>query len=303
MRYLNPRLYERVLQKKKKLDSLRPLPESLVRKIRGQMQVEYVYNSNAIEGNTLTLRETQLILEEGITVANKPLRDVLEARNHPEALKYIEDVAKSGQLREEHLLNLHQLVMNRVVEDAGTYRRGEVRITGAKFIPLPPYEVPFKIRDMIEEYNRNSDELAPIELAAWTHHRLVHIHPFTDGNGRVARLLTNLIMLRYGYPLAVILRVDRKKYLDSLGKADAGNLAPFANFIAANLEQSLDTYLRAMNPKQDPLLPISEACKGTRFSPEYISLLARTRRIPALKIGRKWMISKSTLREYMREVT
>jgi excisionase family DNA binding protein len=142
-----------------------------------------------------------------------------------------------------------------------------------------------------------------VRLAALTHHQLVYIHPFTDGNGRVARLLMNLILLRYGYPIALILRVDRKKYLDSLGKADAGNLAPFANFIAANVEQSLDTYLRAMNPEQDPLLTISEACKGTRFSPEYISLLARTRRLPALKIGRKWMISKSTLREYMNEVS
>jgi excisionase family DNA binding protein len=266
------------------------------------MQVEYVYNSNAIEGNTLTLRETQLILEEGITISNKPLRDVLEARNHPEALKYVEDVAKSGQLKEEHLLNLHQIIMKGVVEDAGTYRRGEVQITGAKFIPPPSYEVPFKIRELVAEYNRNPDELVPIELAAWTHHQLAHIHPFTDGNGRVARLLSNLILLRYGYPMAVILRVDRKKYLDSLTEADAGDLAPFANFLAANVEQSLDTYLRAMNPKQDPLLPISEVCKGTRFSPEYVSLLARTRRLPALKIGRKWMISKSTLREYMKEV-
>jgi len=263
------------------------------------MQVEYIYNSNAIEGNTLSLRETQLILEEGITVGGKPLREILEVRNHPGAIDFIEKVATSGELKEEQILSIHQIIVKDIIEDAGRYRTGEVRITGTDYIPSPAYDIPFHIRDMIKTYNRNPDELAPIELAAWLHHRLVQIHPFHDGNGRVARLLMNLTLLHYGYPMTVILRVDRKKYYDTLRKADKGNLAPFANFIASAVEQTIDTYLRAIDPAADPLLPVSEASRGTPFSPEYLSLLARTRRIPAIKIGRKWMVPRSAVQAYI----
>ncbi len=290
MRLLNERIYGRLLEKKRRLDNSRPLPPSVVRKIQERLQVEYIYNSNAIEGNTLTLRETQLILEEGITVGGKPLREILEAKNHPEALKYMEDVAKSNDLKEEKILDLHQILMRNIQTDAGRYRTGEVRITGTDFIPPPSYDVPFEMQRMVQECNRNPNELVPIELAAWVHHRLTQIHPFPDGNGRVARLLMNLALIRHGYPMTVILRVDRKKYYDTLKKADKGNPSPFTNFIASNVEQTLDTYLRAINPRQDPLLTISQASKGTPFSAEYLSLLARTRRVPAIKIGRKWMI-------------
>lgn len=299
MGLLTERLHKRILQKKKKLDDLRPLPSTVVRKLRGQMQIEYIYNSNAIEGNTLTLRETQLVLEEGITVGGKPLREIMEVRNHPEAIEFIENVAKSNELKEEYILTVHQIIMKNSIEDAGRYRTREVRIAGTNYMPPPAYEVPFEIRGMIEKYNRNPDEFVPIELAAWVHHKLVQIHPFHDGNGRVARLLSNLTLLHFGYPMTVILRVDRKRYYDTLRKADKENLAQFANFIASAVEQALDTYLRAIDPAQDPLIPISEASKGTPYSPEYLSLLARTRRIPATKIGKKWLVSKSAIQEYI----
>lgn len=299
MRLLRLQLYERILENKKKLDDLRPLPASVTQKISQQMRVEYTYNSNAIEGNTLTLNETKIVIEDGITVGGKPLREIQEIKNHPEAIKYIEDVSKSSELKEHQILTIHQIVMKDVVEEAGRYRTGNVTISGSTYMPPPPYEIPFHIQAMIEKYDRNIDELSPIELATWLHHRFVQIHPFRDGNGRVARLLMNLTLLRHGYPMAVILRVDRKKYYEALQKADKGNLAPLANFIASSVEQSLDTYLRAIDPNAEPLISISEASKGTPFSSEYLSLLARTRRIPARKIGKNWMVTRSIVRQYI----
>jgi len=301
MRLLNERLHARILDKKKKLDSLRPLPASVVESIYRSMQVEYTYNSNAIEGNTLTLNETKIVIEDGITVGNKPLREVQEIKNHPEAIKFIEAISDGRELTEQDILTVHQIVLKEVIQEVGRYRTGIVAISGSTFQPPPPYEVPFQMQEMIVWYNRNSDELSPIELATWLHHRFVQIHPFRDGNGRVSRLLMNLALLRYGYPMAILLRVDRKKYYKALQNADNGNLAPLANFVASAVEQSLDTYLRAIDPNAEPLVSIAEASRGTPFSQEYVSLLARTRRIPARKIGKNWMVTRSNVREYIEQ--
>ena len=284
-----------------RLDAFRPLPATFVRKIQEQMQLEYIYNSNSIEGNTLTLRETQLVLEEGITVGGKPLREILEVKNHPEAITYVERLASGNELKETDILTLHQILMKDILGGAGRYRTAEVRIKGSTHIPAPAYEIPFKIRDMLETYNRNPNELLPIEMAARLHHQLVHIHPFHDGNGRIARLLMNLTLLHYGYPMTIILRADRKRYYNSLQIADRGNLIPFTNFIGSNVEQALDLHLRAIEPTRDALLPISEAAKGTPYSAEYLSLLARKGRISATKTGKKWLISKQTIQRYLQE--
>ena len=303
MPLLDTRVHQRILEKKKRLDALRPLPASMVHKIQQQMEIEYIYNSNAIEGNTLKLRETQLILEEGITIEGKSLREHLEARNHPKAIRYVEKLT-GRSLKEQDIFVLHQIIMKRIAEDAGRFRATEVRISGADFIPPSAYEVPHLITELIDWYNRNPDELRPIELAAILHHGLVHIHPFRDGNGRVARLLMNLALMRNGYPIAVILNVDRKKYYDVLKKADTGDPTALTNFVAAAVERSLDLYLRALYPteKDDKLLTLAEASKASPYSQEYLSLLARRRRIAAVKIGRKWMISKKALQEYLKEL-
>jgi cell filamentation protein, protein adenylyltransferase len=296
--FLNRRVYVRILAKKKKLDAARPLPPSVAAQIARTMRVEYTYNSNAIEGNTLTLNETKIVIEDGITVGGKPLREIQEVKNHPEAIGYVEEVGNSKELIEQQILTIHQIIMKDVVEDAGRYRTGMVTISGSNYMPPPPHDIPFQMQDMIGRYNRNIEELSPIELAAWLHHRFVQIHPFRDGNGRVARLLMNLTLLRHGYPMAVIRKVDRKKYYDALQKADNGKLAPLSNFIASSVEQSLDDYLRAIDPNAEPLISIREASKGTRFSQEYLSLLVRTRRIPARKIGKNWMVTRKDVREY-----
>jgi Fic family protein len=297
---LTSRIHERILSKKIRLDAHRPLPPEIVKKIQEQMQIQYIYNSNAIEGNSLNLRETQLVIEQGITIGGKSLREYLEARNHPEALRYIEEIG-IRELREIDIFTLHQIIMKGIVDSTGQYRTSEVRIAGTNMVPPPAYEVPFLMQDLVDWINRNPNELAPVELAAVLHHKFEHIHPFTDGNGRVGRLLMNLVLLRFGYPIAVIQRVDRKKYLDALSKADTGDLKSIARVIASAVEQSLDLHLRAVESTDEPLQSISVASKETPFSSEYLSLLARKGRIPAIKVGRNWMITKTTISEYAKE--
>ena len=292
--------HERITSKKSRLDAHRPLPPEIVKKIQEQMQIQYTYNSNAIEGNTLNLRETQLVIEQGITIGGKSLREHLEAQNHPEALRYIEEIG-NRELREIDILTLHQIIMKGIVDNAGRYRTTQVLIAGTNMVPPPAYDVPFLMQDLVDWVNKNPSELVPVELAAVLHHKFEHIHPFIDGNGRVGRLVMNLILLRLGYPIAVIRQVDRKRYLDALSKADGGNLRPIVRVIALAVEQSLDLHLRAVESTQEPLQRISLASKETPYSSEYLSLLARKGRIPATKVGRNWMITKSTIGEYTRE--
>jgi len=301
--YLDSRVHDRILEKKRRLDAHRPLTSSTVRRVQREMEVEYIFNSNAIEGNTIKLRETQLILERGLTIQGKSLREHLEVRNHPRAIKYLEKTTRRA-VRDQDILTLHQIVMKGIDDEAGRFRTTEVRIAGADFMPPPAYEVSHLIENLVDWYNRDPDELRPIELAAILHHRFVWVHPFHDGNGRVARLLMNLALIRSGYPVAVILNVDRSKYYDTLKKADNGNPTSFVNFAASAVERSLDLYLRALEPtgKEDRLLSLSEAAKMTRYTQEYLSLLARKRRIAAVKIGRTWMITQRELRRYVKEV-
>ena len=227
----------------------------------------------------------------------------MEARNHPKAIEYIERIASRG-LKEQDILALHQLIMKGIEKEPGRYRSSETRIAGANSLPPPAYEVPFLMKELIDWCNQNPDELRPIELASILHHRFVHIHPFHDGNGRVARLLMNLVLIRGGYPASTILNTDRKKYYDVLKRADNDDIAPLANFVAAAVEQSLDLWLRALEPtkEDDILLSLTEASKGSPYSSEYLSLLARKRRIGAVKIGRNWMITKRSLQRYSQEL-
>jgi Fic family protein len=299
---LDSRVHERIVEKKKRLDAQRPLPASAVRRVQQEMEVSYIFNSNAIEGNTIKLRETQMILERGLTIEGRSLREHLEVRNHPKAIHYIERITKRD-LKMQDILVIHQIIMKGIDDEAGRFRTTEVRIAGADFIPPPAYEVPHLLKDLVDWYNRNPDELRPIELSAILHHQFVWIHPFHDGNGRAARLLMNLALLRFGYPIAVILNVDRAKYYDTLKKADRGEKAPFVGLVATAAEASLDLYLRALEPtaKGDRLMSLSDAAKISPYSQEYLSLLSRKRRIAAVKVGRKWMITERELQRYKKE--
>jgi len=301
MQMLKPQMYARILSKKKTLDNLRPLPPQLVKKLWEQMQIEFTYNSNAIEGNTLSLRETQLVIQEGITVRGKSLREHLEARNHPDAINYIENLARKGNtIKQDDILKAHELLMRGIDDqNTGKYRTGQVRVAGATFMPPSASKIQSMISELLQTLNQNPDELRPIELAAFFHHKLVYIHPFLDGNGRTARLLMNVILMRSGYPFTILLKVDRPKYLRTLSEADHGNLIPFANFVANCVERSLDIYLLAFE-KEAEILTLQEASKLTPYTQEYLSLLARKGSIGAFKLGRNWVITKKALNEYLK---
>ncbi len=299
MNLLDERIHERIIAKKVRLDSYRPLSENLVRKLHENMEIAYTYNSNAIEGNTLTLQETKLVIREGITVSGKSLSEHLEAVNHPKAIAYIEGMIKD-KIEEKNILELHKILFSGFCENAGNYRNCQVYIEGRDFMPPPAFEVPELMKDLVEWLDKNPEELRPIELAAIFHHKLVFIHPFDDGNGRVGRLLMNLILIKNGYPLTVIRQVDRRKYYSSLIKADNGDPKNLVNFVARCVEQSLDIYLRSFEPSEpkNKLLSLAEASKLTPYSPEYLSLLARRGLIGAVKVGRNWQVSQNALEEY-----
>jgi Fic family protein len=302
MALINKKIHQRVLDKKRKLEGLRPLPSSLVARLKKQMMIEYTYNSNAIEGNTLTLRETQLVIEEGITVGGKSITETLEAKNHPEAIEFIERLVDAkSELTEDAILQLHRLIMSNITEDAGHYRTMGVRITGATFMPPPSSEVKPRIDELLKWLRENPDELTPIELAAVFHHRFVQIHPSSQGNGRTARLLMNALLMKDGYPfIAIVPKLDRPKYLKTLMEADLGNTSSFVNFIARCVERALDMYLDAL--EEPKILTLAEASQITPYSQEYLSLIARKGLLGAYKQGRKWVVSRPELDRYLASV-
>jgi len=302
MALINKKIHQRVLDKKRKLEGLRPLPSSLVARLKKQMMIEYTYNSNAIEGNTLTLRETQLVIEEGITVGGKSMTETLEAKNHPEAIEFSERLVDAkSELTEDVILQLHRLIMSNITEDAGHYRTMGVRITGATFMPPPSSEVKPRIDELLKWLRENPDELTPIELAAVFHHRFVQIHPFSQGNGRTARLLMNALLMKDGYPfIAIVPKLDRPKYLKTLMEADLGNTSSLVNFIARCVERALDMYLDAL--EEPKILTLAEASQITPYSQEYLSLIARKGLLGAYKQGRKWVVSRRELDRYLASV-
>lgn len=304
MTLLDANIHRRLLAKKQRLDIHRPLSSQALKKLHETLEIAYTYNTNAIEGNTLTLKETQLVIREGITIRGKSLSEHLEAKNHPAAIAYVENMVNSP-LEEENVLELHRILFSGFCEGAGSYRNCQVYIEGRDIMPPPAFEVQQLIRDLLGWLKNNPEELRPIELAAVFHHRFVEIHPFDDGNGRVGRLLLNLLLIKNGYPLTVIKTVDRRRYYDSLQKADNGNPRPIVNFVARCVEQSLDLYLSAVEPTEPKtqLISLAEAAKHTPYSQEYLSLLARQGKIGAVKVGRNWQISKKALEKYQSKIS
>jgi Fic family protein len=187
---LEPRLLARLQQKKAALEALRPLPAAAVRRLHEQLALEWTYNSNAIEGSTLTLRETQLILETGLTIGGKTLREHLEVINHQEAIAYVEVLANQAEaITPFHVRQIHKLVLVRIDdEQAGQYRQLPVRIAGSAHQPAEAWQVAGLMDDWAEWLNEAASTLHPVEQAALAHHRLVAIHPFLDGNGRTAHI-------------------------------------------------------------------------------------------------------------------
>ena len=217
-------------------------------KVTRALEVEYTYESNRIEGNTLTLQETALVIEKGLTIGAKSLREHLEAINHIHALDYVKELVQDKTpITETILLNIHKLVLQSIDNaNAGTYRKVQVMISGVKYIPPQPYLIFKQMEDFFIWYNEYKDNLHPVLLSAELHERLVTIHPFIDGNGRTSRLLMNLVLLQHGYPIA-ILKGDtesRLQYYAALEQAQLhNNKQPFLKLIATAVKEALQRIL------------------------------------------------------------
>lgn len=238
--------YTNLDQLKEQLNHLR---QNHSDKVAQAFDIEYTYESNKIEGNTLTLQETALVIEKGLTIGGKSLNEHLEAINHQHAIEYIKELAQKNQtITERDLLQIHQLILQGIDNlHAGKYRNVQVLISGAKHVPPQPYMVAKQMEDLFIWYNENKDHLHAVELSAEMHERLVTIHPFIDGNGRTARLLMNLILLQNGFPIA-ILKGDvesRLKYYGALETAQTENAKqPFLDLITENVKETMERIIK-----------------------------------------------------------
>lgn len=247
-RRTKPTLLQIIEEKKAQLSSMRPLTQGEVERLAEEFMVEFTYNSNAIEGNTLTLKETAMALE-GMTIDQKPLKDHLEAVGHRDAFLYVQDIAtKDLPLSESIIKNIHSLVLINRPEDKGIYRRIPVRIMGAFTEPVQPYLVEPKMTELMAVNEERKQTMTDIERIALFHLEFEGIHPFIDGNGRTGRLILNLDLIRNGYPPINVKFSDRKRYYEAF---DAfyreGNSSEMTNLIAEYINQRLDDYLNIIN--------------------------------------------------------
>ena len=192
---------------KEQLSALCPLPEEALKKIQDALDIEYTYESNRIEGNTLTLQETALVVNEGVTISGKSMREHLEAINHAEAISYIKDIAKQDiEISERTIKEIHALILHGIDrENAGRYRTVPVMISGSTHMPPQPYLIEKQVEDFILRLKQmEMEKVHPVLIAAYLHDELVRIHPFIDGNGRTSRLLMNLYLLRHGYVIITL---------------------------------------------------------------------------------------------------
>lgn len=236
--------YERLLEKRSKLIEIRKSnSENLFDNFNKAFEIDYAHNSTAIEGNTLTLIETKVLLEDEISVGNKSLREIYEVVNHNKAFAYVKKcISENKPLDENIVKDIHSILMENILV-GGVYRNVEVRITGAKHKPPAPSEMYYQIKEFFSNINSKSD-LNPIELAAWTHAEFVKIHPFVDGNGRTSRLIMNYQLMRNGFLPMSVNKEDRLEYFNYLEEyAVNSNLELFADFVAELEEQQLDEYL------------------------------------------------------------
>ncbi|MBY4725861.1 MULTISPECIES: Fic family protein [Burkholderia] len=237
-------LLEAVDADKAKLDAARPLPPHTLASLREKLMLEWTYHSNAIEGNTLTLRETKVVLE-GITVGGKSLREHFEATNHRDAILYVEEiVGKQETLSEWQIRNIHALVLKGIDDgEAGRYRRENVVIAGASTTPPDFLHLPAEMAALID-WDTQAGAMHPVARAAELHTRFVKIHPFVDGNGRTGRLLLNFELMKSGYPPAVIRKEDRLAYYDTLDEAcTTADYSGITRLVAESVQRSLDAYL------------------------------------------------------------
>ena len=247
-------ILNKIEENRKKIQDFRPLKPAEIQELDNYFKVGTTYSSNALEGNSLTITETKILIEDGITVGGKPVKDYYEASGHSSAYDYMVKIAKEKPpvINEEIILKLHHLFYNKVdIENAGKYRVEQVFISGTEYLPPSAEEVPQLMKEFIENINLK-DSLHPIEFAALLHKGLVDIHPFIDGNGRTARLLMNLVLVSEGYGVALIPPVLRREYIDSLiisQREKNSDVEPFIKLIAECVIETERDYCRILKIK------------------------------------------------------
>ena len=292
---------ERIHEKKRELDKKRPIPSYVLKSIKDSLSIEWTYNSNSIEGNTLTLQETKMVIKDGFTIKGKSLREHFEVVNHQEAIEFVESLASNEYvLNKLDILSIHHLVLQKIEKDfAGKYRTSGVRISGANFVPPNALKVDEFVSELIDF--ANDSEVDILIRSAIFHHRFVWIHPFFDWNGRTARLLLNLILMKSGFPPAIILKNDRKKYYDALNQANNQDYSKLVLLILQAVERTLDIYLGNLNNTYDQYQSITDIVSepDVPYGQEYVSLLARKGKIDAFKEGRNWLTTKDAVLDYI----
>ena len=243
-------LDKQIARKKAKLDSLRPFPEVLEDRLREELVILWTYNSTAIEGSILSLKETATFLAKGSVVGNKPLTDYLLARGHRNAINIVFNWIEEGkrELTKADLVELHRTTMKDVIDIyLGVYRPAWVYLRDSTYTPPPPSQIPKLMRDFLQELNLNRKKHAPIKLAALTHLDFESIHPFVDGNGEVGRLIANWVLMKKGYPPIVITKQERAHYFRTLDEARM-KFATYrvVRFFNKKVNDALDFYLKRL---------------------------------------------------------
>lgn len=244
---LSPDLLQQIKNLTEEVDEFRetPLDKIALEKLREHFRTHHIYHSSGIEGNRLTLQETSIVLKEGIDISGKPLKDSIEVKNLGIAFDFLYELAQEDvEVTENYLKQLHSLIVGGdETLSPGEYRNIGVIITGSEHTPPEPFEVPIRMKELFDWIKENENE-NPLIVAALAHHELVKIHPFKDGNGRTARLLLNLILLKKGYPICNIKRDERPDYYNALSLADSGEFEPIIEVVTKNCSDLFSEYIR-----------------------------------------------------------
>lgn len=285
-------------QQQRALWAYRPLSKETLQSLREYYRVGLTYTSNALEGNSLTESETKVVIEDGLTIEGKPLRDVYEAVGHAKAYDFLYEISHEAPLTEETIKTIHRLFYQQIdAERAGVYRKVPVFISGSQYAVAPIAEIDKKMQQLVLWYNNQEGKMHPVVLAAELHKRFVYIHPFVDGNGRVSRLLMNLSLMRNDYNIAIIPAICRSEYISAL---ELGHSDPdiFARFVAD----------RVIMTQSDILRLFKETETGPRQEDFREVLLETIRRVPGMnapslanRLGRSLRTTQRYLGELKKE--
>lgn len=274
--------------------SLDQLPESVWKRSAALN----TWGTNAIEGSTINREDAEKILLENRSVGDKPTRDVIETIQHERAFRNLLDY-RDEEITLETVLELHEEVFRGILKDAGRWRRNNVRIRGASFSPPRMEKVTREMENWEKEYRQRDIEGEDVfELGAWMHYEFERIHPFSDGNGRVGRLLLNLHFLRRNWPPVHVLPEHRDDYLDSLNDAARGDSEPLEGFLKARMGSSLVDLLDQLGTEEDELISLQGGSEKSPYGARYLALRCKQGKLPALKSNGRWKTSERALRLY-----